>query len=60
MPLTILYAEDNEVIRLAVEETLGREGRRMETCADDLIGADEEALAEIVRAEFDETVKDVR
>jgi CheY-like chemotaxis protein len=36
MPLTILYAEDHDAVRLAVQETLEREGWRVETCADGL------------------------
>lgn len=31
---TILYVEDNELVRLAVKETLELEGWRVETCAD--------------------------
>jgi CheY-like chemotaxis protein len=34
MPLTILYAEDHAAVRLAVKETLEREGWRVEACAD--------------------------
>jgi CheY-like chemotaxis protein len=34
MPLTILYAEDHAVVRLALKETLEREGWRVEACAD--------------------------
>lgn len=34
MPLTILYAEDHAVVRLALKETLERAGWRVETCAD--------------------------
>ncbi|HZT57861.1 MAG TPA: response regulator [Pyrinomonadaceae bacterium] len=34
MRLTILYAEDDNTIRLAVKETLEREGWRVEACAD--------------------------
>jgi two-component system phosphate regulon response regulator PhoB len=34
MRLTILYAEDDNTVRLAVKETLEREGWRVEACAD--------------------------
>src|SRR5438270_6873643 len=34
MPLTILYAEDHTTIRLAVKETLERDGFYVEACAD--------------------------
>ena len=34
MPLTILYAEDYMAVRLALKETLEREGWRVEACAD--------------------------
>lgn len=36
MPLTILYVEDHDAVRMAVQETLEREGWRVETCADGL------------------------
>ena|SRR5438270_12313670 len=36
MPLTILYAEDDNTIRLAVKETLEHEGWQVEACADGL------------------------
>lgn len=34
MPLTILYAEDHATVRLALKETLEREGWRVEACVD--------------------------
>lgn len=34
--VTILYAEDHEVVRLAVKETLEAEGWRVDACADGL------------------------
>jgi CheY-like chemotaxis protein len=36
MPLTILYAEDHATVRLALKETLEREGWRVDACADGL------------------------
>lgn len=46
MPLTILYAEDHAALRLAVKETLEREGWRVVACTD---GAT--ALAELESTE---------
>ena len=37
MPLTILYAEDHATVRLAVQETLEREGWHVEACTNGLI-----------------------
>jgi two-component system chemotaxis response regulator CheY len=36
MPLTILYAEDHDAVRMALKETLERAGWRVEACADGL------------------------
>ena len=36
MSLTVLYAEDHDAVRMAVKETLEREGWLVEACADGL------------------------